>query len=212
VTSELADAPAVDDVELVDAPVRTHGPVPWLLLGGGLIGLVAACVLLFEKIKLLENPSYVPSCNFNPVLSCGTIMRTDQASVFGFPNPMLGLVGFAMVVATGAALLAGARFARWYWLGMQAGVLFGIGFVAWLAFQSLYRIGALCPYCMVVWAVVLPIFWWVTARNAEAGVLGLPRGLAEAVADYRWLLLIGSYALIVVPAFFRFSDYWLTLV
>ena len=30
-------------------------------------------------------------------------------------------------------------------------------FMHWLIFQSLYRIGALCPYCMVVWAVTIPL-------------------------------------------------------
>ena len=30
-------------------------------------------------------------------------------------------------------------------------------FVHWLIFQSLYRIGALCPYCMVVWAVTISL-------------------------------------------------------
>lgn len=43
---------------------------------------------------------------------------------------------------------------RWYWIGLAVGILVGVAFVHWLIFQSLYRIGALCPYCMVVWAVI----------------------------------------------------------
>ena len=46
---------------------------------------------------------------------------------------------------------------RWYWAGLAAGTLLGTVFVHWLIFQSLYRIGALCPYCMVVWAVTIPL-------------------------------------------------------
>ena len=46
---------------------------------------------------------------------------------------------------------------RWYWAGLATGTLLGTAFVHWLIFQSLYRIGALCPYCMVVWAVTIPL-------------------------------------------------------
>ena len=144
----------------------------WLLLGGGAVGFVAALTLLLEKLALLEDPGHTPSCSINPILNCGSVMVTEQAAVLGFPNPVIGVAAFPVVAATGAALLAGARLARWYWLGLQAGVSAGIGFVGWLVFQSLYRIGALCPYCMVVWAVVLPLFWYVTLRNAGAGLLG----------------------------------------
>lgn len=86
-------------------------------------------------------------------------MTTEQAEVFGFPNPVIGIASFAVVATVGVALLAGAQFARWFWLGMLIGTGAGVVFVHWLAFQSLYRIGALCPYCMVVWAVMIPTFW-----------------------------------------------------
>ena len=49
------------------------------------------------------------------------------------------------------------RLPRWYWAGLATGTLLGVAFVHWLIFQSLYRIGALCPYCMVVWAVTIPL-------------------------------------------------------
>ena len=99
-------------------------------------------------------------------------MESAQAALLGFPNPIIGVAAFPVIVATGAALLAGGRLAQWYWLGLQAGVTMAFAFICWLVFQSLYRIGALCPYCMVVWAVVIPLFWYVTARNVAAGALG----------------------------------------
>lgn len=84
-----------------------------LTLAGG-IGWLAAFVLLLEKLELLEDPNYVPSRSINPILSCGSVMRTDQAEAFGFPNPILGVVGFAIIATVGAATLAGATFARWF--------------------------------------------------------------------------------------------------
>src|SRR5690606_21949595 len=106
--------------------------LPWVLLLSGLLGVAAALVLSVEKVALLSNSDYVPTCNLNPVLNCGSIMRTDQAEVFGFPNPFIGLIAFPILACTGAVLLAGARLRRWYWFGLQVGVTLGIAFVGWL--------------------------------------------------------------------------------
>lgn len=50
-----------------------------LLIGAGLIGLAAAIVLLVEKLELLVNPDYIPTCDVSPILSCGSVMTTPQA-------------------------------------------------------------------------------------------------------------------------------------
>ncbi|WP_307849809.1 vitamin K epoxide reductase family protein, partial [Qaidamihabitans albus] len=127
----------------------------WLYVVGGGIGLAAAFVLMLEKIAKLGDPAYVPTCTLNPVVSCGSVMDSPQAAAFGFPNPLIGIAGFAVVVTIGVVLLPGFRVPRWFWLGMQAGTTFGVVFVHWLIYSSLYDIGALCPYCMVVWAVTI---------------------------------------------------------
>ena len=58
---------------------------------------------------------------------------------------------------TGVLAVAKVELPRWYWGGLAIGSLLGAAFVHWLIFQSLYRIGALCPYCMVVWTVTIPL-------------------------------------------------------
>ena len=185
--------------------------LPLLLTVAGTIGLLAAATLLVEKIKLLEDPTYVPSCSINPILSCGSVMNTDQAEAFGFPNPIIGVAGFAVIVTTGVALLAGATLKRWYWLGLQAGATFGVGFVHWLIFQSLYRIGALCPYCMVVWVVTIPLFLFVTLHNVRAGHLPVG-GAAAKVREYSGVVLTAWYLTIAGLITKRFWDYWRTLL
>ena len=101
----------------------------WALTITGLIGLVAAFVLLVEKIALLTDPTYVPSCSINPVLSCGSIMSADQGEVFGFPNPILGVAGFTALLTIGVVLLTRANVPGWFWWGIQAGTAFGVVFV-----------------------------------------------------------------------------------
>ncbi|RZQ62374.1 vitamin K epoxide reductase family protein [Amycolatopsis suaedae] len=179
--------------------------LPWILTIGGLIGLTAAGTLTVEKLALLREPDYIPTCSIDPVLSCGSIMSTPQAEVFGFPNPLLGIAGFAVVTTVGAALFAGARFARWFWLGLQAGTTLGVLFVHWLIYQSLYDIGALCPYCMVVWAVTIPVFWYTTLHN-----FGDRPGL-RVLARYHTVVLLAWYLVIAAAVLQAFWTYWTTV-
>ncbi|MCG6495410.1 vitamin K epoxide reductase family protein [Kitasatospora sp. A2-31] len=202
-----------------EAPrARTYGasrPFALLLVIGGVVGLCASAVLTLDRLRLLKDPSYVPTCNINPIISCGSIMRSEQAEAFGFPNSLLGLVGFAVVTAVGAGLLAGASYRRWFWLGLQAGTVFGIGFVTWLMYQALYRIGALCPYCTVVWAAVIPLFWYTTLHNLRSGVIPVGRRLRPVVreaARYHWVVPALWYAVIVLLVLARFWYYWSTLI
>ncbi|MCA9334489.1 vitamin K epoxide reductase family protein, partial [Candidatus Saccharibacteria bacterium] len=142
---------------------------PWILAVGASIGLLAAFVLTMEKIALLSDPGHQLSCSLNPVISCGSVILSDQASAFAFPNPLIGIGAFSALLTIGIAILAGASFKSWFWKGVQAGTIFGIGFVAWLIYQSLYSIGALCLYCMAVWSITWPIFWYTTLYNFREG-------------------------------------------
>ncbi|MEU0042970.1 vitamin K epoxide reductase family protein [Streptomyces werraensis] len=189
--------------------------VAWVLTLGGAIGFLAAFTLTVEKIALLKDASYSPSCSINPVLSCGSVMKTPQAEVFGFPNPLLGIAGFAVVTTIGVVLLTGAVLPRWCWWSLQAGVVSGVVFVHWLIFQSLYRIGALCPYCMVVWTVMMPVFWYTTLHTITGGHMPVPARMrrgASMVADYHGVVLTCWYLIITVLILERFWLYWTTLV
>jgi uncharacterized membrane protein len=95
----------------------------WWVLIAGVIGLIASFTLTVEKIKILLNPSYVPSCNINPIVSCGSVMATPQASVLGFPNSLIGIAGFTVVAVTGVLAVAKVPLPRWYWVGLTAGTL-----------------------------------------------------------------------------------------
>lgn len=189
--------------------------LPWILVIGGTIGLICAFVLTMEKLALYQNPSYQPSCNLNPVLSCGSIIKTPQASAFGFPNPFIGLASYAVLITVGMALFAGAQFKRWFWQGLQIGTIFGILFVHWLIFESLYDIGALCLYCMVVWSITWPIFWYTTLYNLREKHIVLPKSFDKAVAfaqKHHADILIAWYVIVFLMITQNFWYYWKTLL
>ena len=182
----------------------------WWVLIAGVAGLVASATLTVEKIELLLNPHYVPSCNINPIVSCGSVMVTPQASVLGFPNPLLGLVGFTVVVVTGVLAVTKVSLPQWYWIGLTVGTLIGAGFVHWLIFQSLYRIGALCPYCMVVWAVTIPLLVVLVAIVFRP-VLDRGGTLARVAYQWRWSIVTLWFTAVFLMIMVRFWDYWSTL-
>jgi uncharacterized membrane protein len=183
----------------------------WVLIAG-VVGLAAAVTLTIEKIKLLENPAYVPSCSINPVLSCGSVMVTPQAAAFGFPNPLIGIVAFSVVVVSGVLAIAKVPLPRWYWAGLAVGTTLGVVFIHWLIYQSLYTIGALCPYCMVVWAVTIPLLV-VVASIALAPAGGQERNaVARVVHQWRWSLVALWFTALILLILVRFWNYWSTLI
>jgi uncharacterized membrane protein len=171
-----------------------------LLVVAVAIGLAAAAQLAIEKFRLLENPLYVPPCSLGDAVDCVSVMRSAQSEAFGFPNPFIGIAGFGALLAVGLIVATGGRLGRPFWLVMQAGLAFAVIFVHWLIFQTLYRIGALCPYCIAVWAVTIPAFWYVTLHNARdlaardtfAGRLAAALRRNHGVILTGWLLVVAG--------------------
>ncbi|MGW7420494.1 vitamin K epoxide reductase family protein [Streptomyces sp. NPDC054813] len=179
-----------------------------LTVVAGAAGLLASWVITLDKFKLLENPRFVPGCSLNPVVSCGSVMKSDQAAAFGFPNPMLGLVAYAVVVCVGTSLLAGARFPAWYWLAFDAGCLFGVGFVSWLQFESLYRINALCLWCCLAWVATILLFWYVTSFAVRQRFLPAPAWLREFLGEFTWVLPLLHIGVVGMLILTRWWDFW----
>lgn len=150
--------------------VRT---LPWVLIVAGTIGLICSLVLVHDQIEIWRNPSYQPSCSLNPVISCGSVINSNQGHLFGVPAPFFGLMSFPASITVGLVLLAGAQSKRWFWVVMELGAVGGFLFAAWLFLLSVYRVHALCPFCLVTDATVFTIGWYVTLYNLEQNVIPL---------------------------------------
>lgn len=196
-------------------PPALSRQLPWMLLLGGATGLAAALALILERMALLKDPDHIPACSINPVLNCGSVMSTWQAEAFGFPNPLIGIAAFSALAAVGAVLLTGGTLARPAWIALVMGAAAGLVFVHWLIYQSLYVIGALCPYCMAVWVVTIAAFWSVLVHVASAGHLGrgpFIRAFNRTLGAYHGAALTAWYLAIVALILVRFWSYWRTLL
>jgi uncharacterized membrane protein len=183
----------------------------WVVILAGAAGLLAAWVISVDEYKLLMGKitghTFTPGCSFNPIVSCGSVMESDQATVFGPPNPFIGLFAYAVVLCVGVSLLTGARFPRWYCLTFNAGCLFGVVFVTWLQYQSLYSIHALCLWCCLAWVATIFAFWYVTGYNIKQGFLPAPTGLREAITEFHWVvpvLHVGVIGMLVLTNWWSF--------
>lgn len=199
---------------LSDAPTSER-KLGWTMLVLGTVGLLAAFTLTIERFLLAGDASYVPTCSINPIISCGSVMTQWQASLLGFPNPLLGILGFGMLIMLSVVMTTGVLLPRWIHQGLQAGVSAGFVLILWLISQSLYDIHALCPYCMVVWAVMIPLFWVVTLRNLDVGNLRVPNALKRAAAglvNYQVLAIFTTYVAVALMVLVEFWTYWQTLL
>ena len=189
-------------MSLTDRYQRPTGLAIFLIIAGA-IGFAAAFALTLDKVHMLENPNAQLSCNFSVLIGCSTNLASWQGSLFGFPNPLIGLAAWSVVVTIGVGILSGARFARWFWIGLNLGVTGAMAFVIWLITQSIFVLDVLCPWCMVTWAVTIPTFLAVTLFNLKSGHIPVTESIRRAATGaYSWLFVItiGCYIVFAIVA------------
>lgn len=172
-----------------------------LLIITGLLGLLGAFSLSVERIELLLNPEDALGCDLNPFLSCSGAIESAQGEVFGFPNPFLGLMAFPAPIIVGALTLGRVAMPRWVWTIFSIGVLGGLVLVLWLAQQSIFVLGFVCPWCFLVWmtmyAMAFPLWTWALG----AGALPAPAGVRRTAARFSswgWVLSLTLAVIVVV--------------
>ncbi|MGV9665740.1 vitamin K epoxide reductase family protein [Nocardia niigatensis] len=175
----------------------------WPLLLGALIGWAASATLLVEKFKLLTEPGYKPICSIDQTLSCSTVMESPTASMFGFPNPIIGVVGFSVAVTIGVLAVCGISMPRWFLGSLWFGLLLGVGAICYLVWDAVFEIRALCPWCMVVWTVTPALLAIVTYM-----LWGRSRGLLQILVEWRWTLVAVFYAVVILIVYIQFQSYW----
>ncbi len=163
----------------------------------GAVGLGASAWLSIERYLTLLDPDRVATCSINVFLSCGAAMGSWQGSLFGFPNPFLGLATFPVVVTSGVVLLAGVRLPRWYSGGLLIGTALGQLLVFFLMWTSFYVLHKLCPACMVVWTVIWPLLWFQLVHAVAERQVPVGEGLRRAVIGNRGIILVIGYVVAV---------------
>lgn len=170
-----------------------------LMIVAGALGLWAAFQLTLDKLAILENPGVDLSCNFSVLVGCSANLTSWQGELLGFPNPLIGVVGWSVMITAGVMLASRVNPPRWFWIGLNAGISGALALVGFLIFQSIFVLGVLCPYCMLTWAATIPLFWAVTLHNLARGYMPVPRFVRRVAAtgyDFVLLITVACYVLI----------------
>lgn len=184
---------------------------PFGLIAMGILGWIASFGLTLERIQVAADPGHATPCDISPFISCKSVMLSEQAALFGFPNPLIGIGAFVAPIVVGAAILAGASFKPWFWRLFLAGHVLAMVFVVWLFSQSVYDIGSLCLYCMVAWSATIPLFWLSLGAAAKAGALGKLEKYGQEILSWTPALTVVSYLALLVPIMIHFWRFWPTL-
>ena len=181
------------------------------MIAFGIVGLISSFVLAVEEFHLLKDPNAVLSCSFNLVLNCAGVMKTWQASVFGFPNMFIGLMAFPLVILIALLGLSNVRFPRWFLIGTQIGIVFWTLFAYWLFFNSVYAIQILCPWCLVVTFSMTMLSATITHYNLRENTFNFNSSRNKKIQefmykDYDKLIVASWIVLLVSLVFLKFGD------
>ena len=132
---------------------------------------LAVLVLALVGLGIAGYLTYVHYAELEPVCGlggdCERVQTSDYADLGGVPVALMGLAGYALILASLAipgelGLVAGATLA-----------LVGFGFSAYLTYREVATIDAVCTWC-VASAVVMTALAVVTCARVVAAEAGVP--------------------------------------
>jgi uncharacterized membrane protein len=181
------------------------------MLVSACLSLIASFVLSVDALALAADPDASLSCNINTVISCGTVGSSWQAHLFGFPNAYLGMLAEPVVITIAVASLGGVRFPRWFMFSAQVVYTLGFIFAYWLLYQSMFVIGAMCPWCLLVTVSTTLVWATLTHVNIRDDNLYLRPRLQERLsgwiqADLDWIVVVIWLLILVLVTVLKYGD------
>lgn len=188
---------------MISESVRKPIAVASVFIVAGFILLLASFLLMMDQLAFLKDPAADLRCSFNILISCRTNLGAWQGEIFGFPNPILGLMTWPIVIMAGILLLSGIQFPRWFWVSFAAGITGSFVLVLFFIYASLFQLYVLCPWCMTIWLVVFPLFWTTILYTLKEGYLihsDSARSLGEKLYSWVPVFTVVCYIIFLVVA------------
>src|SRR5437762_846080 len=129
-----------------------------LLLGFGLLGLVASGASTYVQYNLLRNPSYTSFCDINATVSCGQAYLSRYGSIAGVPVAIGGLAFFLLVLIFVWGSGGRSRIADSAPAYIFAASTLALAVALYLAYASLFILKVVCPLCVATYIAVIGIF------------------------------------------------------
>ena len=129
-----------------------------LLLGFGLLGLVASGASTYVHYNLLRNPGYTSFCDISPTVSCGQAYLSRYGSIAGVPVAIGGLAFFLLVLIFVWGSGGRSRIADSAPAYIFAASTLALAVALYLAYASLFILKVVCPLCVATYIAVIGIF------------------------------------------------------
>lgn len=155
-----------------------------LLIGFGLLGLLASGASSYVHYNLLKNPAYTSFCDINATVSCGQAYLSRYGSIAGVPVAIGGILFFLLVLMLVWGSGPGSRIADSAPAYIFAASTLALAVVLYLAYASFFILKAVCPLCVATYVAVIGIFV-VSGGASSLPMTSLPR---RASRDLRVLV------------------------
>jgi len=193
-----------------DKKVRDNRWIFISMLVGAILSLTAAFVLSVEAIEIAKNPDAKLSCSVNVIINCATVAAHPTATMFGFPNSFIGLMTEPIVITVAIAGLAGIKFPRRFMFTAQIFYTLGLIFALYLLSISMFVIGALCPWCLLVTLTTILVWFAITRYNLREDNLYLPKHVSKRVhgwldRDYDKLVMASIVVIIIAGIILKYG-------
>lgn len=181
------------------------------MLVGALLSLLSSFVLSVEAIEIAKNPNAALSCSVNLILNCATVAAHPSSVFMGFPNSFIGMMAEPVVITVAIAGLAGVRFPRLFMAAAQVFYTLGLLFALGLLYVSMFVIGALCPWCLLVTLTTILVWFAITRYNIREDNLYLPKSFQKRAhawldKDYDKFVMVLIIFLIVAAIFLKYGN------
>ena len=163
-----------------DRDLRDNRWIFATMLFGAICSLISSFVLSNEAVELAKNSHAVLSCSVNLVINCASVALHPSAHMFGFPNRFIGMMAEPVVITVAIAGLAGVKFPRLFMFIAQLFYTVGFIFALVLLYISMFIIGALCPWCLLVTLTTTLVWFAITRYNIRENNLYLPKNISRA--------------------------------
>lgn len=133
-----------------------------------MLGLVSSLIQTIERINYALHPKVALTCDINAIFSCSNVFDAWQSSVFGFSNSLICMIFFGLTAGVALAAATGSQLNRAVRYVFHFFSVFFLGFGAWYLWQSTYRIGFICIFCLFCYSAVIAMNWaWFRLHYRE---------------------------------------------
>lgn len=175
---------------------------------GSSVGLIASLIQTIERINSALNPKVVLSCDLNSIFSCTNVFNAWQSRVFGFSNSLICMIFFATTAGLALAALTGSKLNLKLRYVFQFFSVFFLAFGAWYLWQSTFRIGYICIFCIFCYSGVIAMNWaWFRINYKDYKLSKITKTKLQQFVDNGGDLFVAIIWAIVIAAMIIFK-FW----